>query len=451
MKRGLLLTVLCLLTVGLVAPPAYAADRTGTPRILSPAAFPAQAAPFTGTVSVDFSEAPLGQYSVAVDDQVAPPENASSWFDPLGGEPVQVEDGTGVVELTLTEPLSKPGRYVVAVADSQGRSWTRTFEVASADGNDHPVIAPIADGSTGPQPDAQVDLTAARMGRYTAELCTVDELGTHCDFLQDIHNTQAMTTTPVPLPDMTSSADAYLHVWHRDQHAGTYEDIDRFRVVGPLRFRDLTVSPAVIYPLRDGYLDRTRIQVSANDVLESARLQVFDGDRRVYTDRETQIWSRDWRYTWNGRDGRGRILPPGDYRVVVDGVSTHGQKDLVRGRVTTARKTLTRSDDAERRGTDTASRSAASGCYVRTYDGELTLDCWGGRSAQVTYAFRVPKSAYGFDWTVRGTVNCCDTGVISRTGRRVTDRRYVVTVRVTDWRSYTVRKVGLDWKYKIQR
>jgi hypothetical protein len=85
------------------------------------------------------------------------------------------------------------------------------------------------------------------------------------------------------------------------------------------------------------------------------------------------------------------------------------------------------------------------------YAGSLRLDCRGGRYAQATWSFRVPKTATRLDLSFRGEVGCCDRGQLVRTGERVSANRYRALVRVTTWRAYTVDSVRLSDRYQVRR
>jgi hypothetical protein len=103
-----------------------------------------------------------------------------------------------------------------------------------------------------------------------------------------------------------------------------------------------------------------------------------------------------------------------------------------------------------RRGTDTSSRATKGRCYIdRSFSRSLNLDCWGGRYATVSYRFHLPGDARGIDRWARGSraIDCC-------TGRLSTDWRYsgnaaVYRVRLTNWRGYTVKRVGVKFLTQV--
>ena len=122
-----------------------------------------------------------------------------------------------------------------------------------------------------------------------------------------------------------------------------------------------------------------------------------------------------------------------------------------------SKKIKAKSDTVDRRrskgwvGTATVSRSHSRSCYFYGYSGDLTLDCWGGREAVANYGFRLPSNARNVTWEVRGERNCCNNGRVVKSGQRTSDTRFGVRVRVTNWASYTVRAVYVDYTTTVRR
>ena len=93
-----------------------------------------------------------------------------------------------------------------------------------------------------------------------------------------------------------------------------------------------------------------------------------------------------------------------------------------------------------RRGTNTLYRSRSSRCRFDALGGDLQLECLGGKVALARYRFSLPADARGISRSIRGSIGCCSPGTVSRTwsGNRA-------TIRVTNRRSYSVRRVSVSY------
>lgn len=220
----------------------------------------------------------------------------------------------------------------------------------------------------------------------------------------------------------------------------------------PMRIDNVAVAPAKFYPrVRDGFRDTTRMAYRLN---QPARVNVAVVNRAGNTVRIARLGRlRGGRHNWqwNGRNRNGELAATGSYRLRVTATSDARRTDRVAQRVTLATGWKTRRVSRTRMG-DTGSASTIGDCYVRwTTDGYAELDCWGGRRAQVTYSFALPRSAFDVSWNVYGardSADICCRGVIRRDGQRVTPRRIRVRAWVTGWRAYEVRFVNVSYKLR---
>ena len=92
-------------------------------------------------------------------------------------------------------------------------------------------------------------------------------------------------------------------------------------------------------------------------------------------------------------------------------------------------------------------------CYINFdwfQDGDIFLDCWGGRFAGATWVFRVPPTAFNITKSVRGTVMCCAPGGWASAGERRNARTYVVAAGVSGWRSWQIRSVAIRYAYRVR-
>lgn len=200
-----------------------------------------------------------------------------------------------------------------------------------------------------------------------------------------------------------------------------------------------TIWPAVI----DGYKDDVQIQWDVANYEDRVRVDILDPRGQIVASRYDGIGY----WTWKGRtDGRVRV---GRYQVRImatneDGVSVQQIKPL---RVRHGRMPGTRTYDYA--GTSATRRTVKGNCFKSRSGSELTLDCWNGAYAEAVFDFRVHKKARGLKWRVAGRNNCCDRGTVTKTGRRVSPTIFRVTVRVTGWRSYTIRRVRLRYEARM--
>lgn len=203
-----------------------------------------------------------------------------------------------------------------------------------------------------------------------------------------------------------------------------------------------TVTPQVIYPtVQDGYKDSAVIDWMADNLDNRGRVDIINAAGLVVA---TQAGSTGY-WDWSGRTANGGRVKPGRYRVRLTLRNAQNKVVWAVKPLTVRRAYAPATFTYDYYGTATSSRSHRGNCSITGYDGDLTLDCWAGKYAMAQYAFRVPAKAHNFKWSVRGGVNCCSNGRIIKSAKRVSKRRYVITVKVTNWRSYAVRSVHLKY------
>lgn len=219
----------------------------------------------------------------------------------------------------------------------------------------------------------------------------------------------------------------------------------------PMKVVNPAASPATFYPLvRDRFKDSTSIGYTLNRraFVTAHVLRVADGRWVRHVDVGTQnAGRRHW--TWNGLTSTGKRVVPGRYRIEIDAEAPDGTSSSTRTAVTARTSVVTKRVTQSRYG-NRAATSHRGNCYTNrdSYSGEVTLDCWAGKWAQATYKFTIPTNAKNLSWRVRGEQNCCDSGQLTRTGKRTSARAFRVQVRVTYWRSYTVRRVSVSYTYR---
>lgn len=223
-------------------------------------------------------------------------------------------------------------------------------------------------------------------------------------------------------------------------------------------FTEVSQQRATFYPtVRDGYLDDTSL---------SWRLPSADGDqisavikngrgRVVADDSARSVWVSANRkrgtVTWDGRDAARHQLPVGKYRWLIVITDRDGRRHRLSKPVRVATGTRWVNRTSTVRGSDFVSQRKTRSCYVSRwrYFGEGTVNCWGGRYAQITYRLplRYEVGVRNVRWSVSGRRWCC--GPISKTAVR-RGHRMVVTVRATDWGWYDVNRVRVTYQAKVR-
>lgn len=222
-------------------------------------------------------------------------------------------------------------------------------------------------------------------------------------------------------------------------------------------FEVASVSRNSFYPtVRDGFQDSVTLRWRPNGRLPVEMYVLDSRDRRVMQ-WPTQTWrpyygSRDW----YGKDKNGRQLPEGRYRVRMIARGSDGRTATKTLPVRIISDVITRRTSQRWYGHQTDRRRKRGTCYINgySYDGTLNMDCWdfdGGSSAHADWWFRLPPSAKNIRWGINGHANCCaDPGIIKKSSRRQ-GRKFIATMDVTGFRSYTVNRAWVGYTYKKRR
>jgi hypothetical protein len=311
----------------------------------------------------------------------------------------------------------------------------------------------VSYGYTGP---VTIDYTAATPGTWRVQVSCQSEGSTY------VWETYAEYDGTNPVRDYTVNPIKAESGWSCGAYVGdsavgqdaTVWDVNNFTVgEPPVRLKSLGQYPAKFYPrVRDGYRDKTVTEYALNRSA-AIKAKVLNGNgKKVRIDRLGAQSAGDHQWVWNGRIADGTKAPKGDYFIEMVATDADGHKDRFTTVVRVASKLVTRTDSVAVNG-GSGAREATRSCTASRYDGVMTLDCWGGRYAQASYGFRIPKSAFKIKWHAAGQAPmadiCCD-GRITKTGTRPKARKFVVRVRVTGWRAYEVRSVSLGYKYKVR-
>jgi hypothetical protein len=427
---------------------AAVSDPAAVPVILSPAADARLSGDFAGPVVIDFAPVEVAEDYVVSARLEGDCDPADDLHPCAVDVTVPVAADTGQVEVVFPRALEHDGSYRLEVgARSGGLVTTSRFLLVGTSGG-----APAQPSASVRRPTGHV--ASGFNGPVVVDLRRTDYAHQYVIALRD-HGRDVWSTTLTStggsfswiVPTLT--APGRYHVVVEDaQGQNVYAD-QAFTVdPRPLMLSGVDASPAKFFPrVRDGYRDSVTISFRLNDVA-GVQWSVRDAaGHRVRAEPGRTRPEGDGHVRWNGRDDSGRRVPKGTYTVKLRGLTEDGRKDVARVEVRVATKKVWHSETASFDGRETTDRARSRSCYFRSLFGELTLDCWGGRFAEVTYAFRVPRTATHVSWRVRGEVNCCDDGRITKDARRVSDRRVVISVRVTNWRSYTARRASIEYDW----
>jgi len=224
------------------------------------------------------------------------------------------------------------------------------------------------------------------------------------------------------------------------------------------------------YPtVRDGYRDGVRFTADA-DVIYGENADTDDAVPQTwtvvvrnssgtkmasYSETDADNWNdAGGSWLWNGRNLAGAPVRTGTYKATLT-VRNDDTRETDTATRTVYAKTSTTYPRAtvSRDGIASTHRARTSSCYIDgyTYSRELDLDCWGGSYALADYGFAVPRNATNLTWSTSGERGCCTNGRLIRNGVRTSATHYNVRVKVTNWASYTVRRVSVTYTHKVVR
>ena len=430
---GALLLALTALSLT-VSPPASAAG-TGDPVILAPATGTTPKE-YDGVVRVDFTDAPIGAYTVTVHTDEGPTSQQLT-----------------TTETTIVHSFAFGRVYwsttVDALVELDGDPSFSASSRIQVTGYDEPeLLSPEPHTrTTGWDGDVTLDLTGAAPGYWNISVRDED-----FDYQHDtqLHYSGSNRVRVIDFP--APREDGRYRIDVSDAGGSHYWSTYSFDNAASVRVRGLSASREELYStVRDGFRDHTKVRF---ELSRAARVVVRVENRndrvRFVRDLGT-LKAGTHRFFWRGKADNGTRLPVGRYRMTVAARTAAGAADKATLPLKVVSDTVPDRRTATWTGTQTDRRSKTANCYFSGYSGSLRLDCWGGRYAQAKYFFRTPASARKFDWKVRGDVWCCDTGRLTRSGQRMSARRYAVTVRVTNWRAYEVHRVLLTYTYDRRR
>jgi hypothetical protein len=328
-------------------------------------------APFSGPLTVDFTGAIPDTYTLIVSG------------DSYNWESTHTYDGENHSFSETFSPITEPGSYTAVVEDStEAGIASVTFRVRGLDsarimspnhgqtflssfsGNVSVNWSSIADVDDIYRVDILKNGSLYRQCQHDgAEL---EEITTHCSLSAGVgqYSARVLNHTQNDLLDQVS-----------------------FNIAPRLTLTDVRVVPATFYPLvRDGFRDTTTIRFRTNKSSRN-RIQVIRSGRTIKrVDLGIQSGgSHQW--SWNGRDGAGRKVKPGYYKLQVS-ASASGETKKVGRTVKAHTRILRKNFSKSKRGTDYRSRGKRGNCNFDQSSGEALLTCLFG-VAWTDYTFQM--------------------------------------------------------------
>lgn len=327
---------------------------------------------------------------------------------------------------------------------------------AEAIGTGAPVVVSPANhtavpaGSTGP---VTVNFANAPSGEYGIRL--------ECDtgYLFEVPDTTTYDGTQDTLSwtidELPSRAVCGLDVYRHDVTSDSTVASSRFWVgkIDPdLTFFDS--STTTFYPfVTDGNRDTAHVEGLLSGAVNLS-FQVLNPAGVVVRSTPTQWHENDVvRWVWNGRRNDGSLVKPGTYRIravgTLDGVTRAWTTEVTAftGKIT-VRKTLTKNGVL---GRFTATRNGLCG-YASYGTTSMSVRCDLG-STTGRYRFAIPAKATRLRWSIDGHRTegdrCC-AGKLAKSGKRVSPRKYVVSITIGTKREYTINRARVRYSIRTR-
>lgn len=394
---------------------------------------------FALTSTVTLAAAPAHASPVPSNPGADPSDSAAVPVDSTPEPSVEIPSASPTPP---TQPLSQAPSEA---ADDQPLGDT----VRSTGGFTTQILAPAV-GANVPAGAISYIVQVATAGAYWLDLSCGGEFVTD-EYLSASYESQQFSGT-IGSPGEGESCSLSLYPIGS---GATGEDYVSFTVAAAVpSIRNATAKADKFYPkVRDGYRDRTEIVFGARgdsdvtvDIVSSASGATVRSFARRGHDWADYYSRRS--VSWNGANDSGRGVPTGRYVAVI--------RSALGEQIATARVPLRLASGhrtsrvTERRAGWYGSRDRTSGdCFAWEHTAGNWLNCWGSGYAQATYLFRIPSNARDINWRVDGFRQCCASpGRIIRTGNRPKASLFRVTVKVTGWRSFVVRRASVTYTYR---
>lgn len=380
-----------------------------------------------------------------------PPVDSSVTETPSPETPVEESSVAPTAEVPSTsssEPdtTQAPSQDAPAPVDPTPKASARTTRVG---GYATQILDPTS-GANLPAGSIAYTVSLATAGDYWLDLYCGSSFVTD-EWLTADYDGQQLSGS-IGSPDEGESCSLELYPI---SSTATGEHTVSFTVAAPRpEVRDAVARPDTFYPtVRDGYRDRTNIVFGSrldSDVTVKIVSRATGRTVRSF-ERNGRAWGDYYQrrdIAWNGKNESGRVVSTGRYTAVITS-SLGGQSTTARVPVRVASGHRTARVTKRQDGWYDSRDRTRGNCYASEVPAGNDLDCWGGAYAQATYRFRLPANARKINWDVVGHRECCNfSGRITKTGKRTSATSFRITVRVTGWRSYVVRRTEVTYTYQ---
>jgi hypothetical protein len=263
-------------------------------------------------------------------------------------------------------------------------------------------------------------------------------------------NVKTWTIDPITGPESSCTIDAF------NISGTTAQDETTFDVaVPPLVLDHVSPTGQPFYPrVHDGYKDTTKtsFRISQRATVNISVTNSHGSTVRRASFGSLRAGNHSW--VWNGKSNSGNKVALGTYHVHVTATADRTRHGITKAVVATGWRT--KSNSGTREGREYSSAASRGSCFI-SHDVFSSvsedLDCWGGKYAIAKYRFTIPATAKNLSWDAQGhkdSDDICCRGVITKSGKRLDAKHFLVTVKVTGWRAYVVKYADVYYKYKVR-
>jgi hypothetical protein len=171
---------------------------------------------------------------------------------------------------------------------------------------------------------------------------------------------------------------------------------------------------------------------------------------------------------WDGRDDAGNLVPKNTWyrfqatatpqcwmfdewgNAVAAGIGD--TETVTSAAFKAATKTVTKTASKSRSGGNPSSKGSTRGCYVAAYEvlNVTDLYCDGGRSANASYLFKVPPTAFDITYNIKGSGSYSGPYSYKPIAKRPRNDKVVVGIRIGGYITYHIHAAKIWYSYKQQ-
>ena len=169
---------------------------------------------------------------------------------------------------------------------------------------------------------------------------------------------------------------------------------------------------------------------------------------------------------WDGRDDAGNLVPQNAwYRFQTTATpqctvfdewgnefpgGVGDTETLTSTAFTTATKTVIKTASKSRSGGNPSSKGSSRRCYVAVYEvlNVTDLYCYGGTSANATYLFKVPPTAFDITYNIKGSGSYSGPYSFKPIAKRPRNDKVVIGIRIGGYIKYHIHAAKISYSYK---